>query len=99
MEATGLHTVVLAADSVPTEAGTRIATMHRVKGIEFDHIIVAGADAQTAPLESVLASAESEAERDELDKQERSLLYVSLTRARKDAMITWHGERSPYLNV
>ena len=99
LEATGLHTVVLSGDGTPSEGGTRIATMHRVKGIEFDHIIVAGADGQTVPLEYLVSSAESEVERDELDRQERSLLYVALTRARKNAVITWHGTRSPYLST
>jgi len=38
--------------------------------------------------------APSEPEKEEIRKQERSLVYVALTRARKSAVISWHGKKS-----
>lgn len=57
--------------------GVRLATMHRVKGIEFDHMILAHMEAsEWSALESPLS----------LEK--RSLIYVSATRARKSVYVT-----------
>lgn len=52
--------------------GLRMATVHRVKGLEFDHIILAG------KLDGMDALDEST----ERVKQKRSMLYVAATRAR-----------------
>jgi Txe/YoeB family toxin of Txe-Axe toxin-antitoxin module len=57
--------------------GLRMATIHRVKGLEFDHVILAGQlDDMDAPVEISEAS-----------KQKRSLLYVAATRARKSLLV------------
>lgn len=52
--------------------GLRMATVHRIKGLEFDHVILAG------KLDEMDALDEST----ERVKQKRSLLYVAATRAR-----------------
>jgi superfamily I DNA/RNA helicase len=77
--------------------GLRIATMHRVKGLEFDRVIVAGANADVLPLRSVLDRASDAAAREDLEHQERALFYVALTRARREVLITSHGKPSPGL--
>lgn len=68
------------------EPGVRIATMHRVKGLEFDAVAVVDVNSDTVPPTVALESTSGDkvAVR-ELCKQYRSLLYVSLTRARKRA--------------
>jgi hypothetical protein len=52
--------------------GLRLATVHRVKGLEFDHVILAGKldEMETAEITS------------DLSRQKRALLYVAATRAR-----------------
>jgi len=77
--------------------GLRIATMHRVKGLEFDHIIVAGVNDGIVPLVSTQAGPLDSVEAAENETRERALLYVAVTRAKRDVLITYHGKRSPFL--
>ena len=79
-----------------TYEGVRIATMHRVKGLEFQYMFVAAANNRTIPL--ALAVDDT----DEVSKQasinsEKCLLYVALTRAQKAACITSYGTPSEFL--
>lgn len=79
--------------------GVRLATMHRVKGLEFDHVIIVAANKGVVPLDPVLASADDKITERDRDTGERALLYVALTRAKKAAMITATGQPSSYLNT
>ena len=72
------------------EEGVRFATMHRVKGLEFDRMIIAGAGA--LPYRFVHET-DDPAEAKERDTMERSLAYVAATRARTHLLVTWHGDR------
>lgn len=70
------------------KTGIRIATMHRVKGLEFDYVIVADVTEGICPPKTALQSVSfDKAALHELIKQERSLIYVALTRARKQALL------------
>jgi len=79
--------------------GIRLATMHRVKGLEFEHVIVVAANNGILPLTAVVADAEDEVARRDADTGERSLLYVALTRARRSATITGYGQMTPLLSI
>lgn len=76
--------------------GVRLATMHRVKGLEFEQVIIAGVNDGVVPLPAgmnsidPLLAAESEA-------RERALVYVSATRARKGLVVTCHKTPSRFL--
>lgn len=77
------------------EGGVRLGTMHRVKGLEFDAVIIAGLNSDQYPYLP-------ESDLDEITlktyhHQERSLLYVSLTRAKKAAVLCYHGKASKVL--
>lgn len=88
----------LTRDGDPAENGVRIGTMHRVKGIEYDYMIVADADDLTVPSPAAFnREGLTETDRVIVLRQERSLLYVALTRARKAVMVSWVGERSRLL--
>jgi superfamily I DNA/RNA helicase/mRNA-degrading endonuclease RelE of RelBE toxin-antitoxin system len=80
-----------------SEPGLRVATMHRVKGLEFDRMIVAGVNNGVVPLKSVLSQTEDDAVLEDLEKRERALFYVALTRAKSEALVSCHGKRSPFL--
>ena len=80
-------------------SGLRVATMHRVKGLEFDHMIVVSANAGILPLDQSVESAEDDVARRNVETAERSLLYVALTRAKKSALVTSWGALSPFLTV
>lgn len=77
--------------------GVRVATMHRVKGLEFEHVVVASAIAGVIPLEKAMKVGDDPVARRNSETAERSLLYVALTRARKSALVTGYGEMSPYV--
>ncbi len=78
--------------------GIRIATMHRVKGLEFDHVIVAAANDGVVPLSVALADADDQITARDAETAERALLYVALTRAKKSVLITGYGKLSSFLN-
>lgn len=75
--------------------GVRIATMHRVKGLEFAAMIVAGASDQNLPL-STYSSEDQTVTANRLEK-ERALLYVAATRAKRRLLITGYGAQSPII--
>ena len=81
----------------PSKPGLRVATMHRVKGLEFDRILIAGVTEEAMPLKARIERSGDQAMRREAELMERALLYVALTRARKAALITAHGKLSGWV--
>ena len=79
----------------PSIPGVRIATMHRVKGMEFSCVYIIGASSANMPPKDMLNRAETEEERQELMKQEANLLSVAMTRAKQIVWITY--EKTPSL--
>jgi superfamily I DNA/RNA helicase len=62
--------------------------MHRVKGLEFDIVMVASVNDDLVPVPVAVDTADP-VERATSELEERSLLYVALTRARKQAYIVF----------
>ena len=77
--------------------GLRITNMHRVKGLEFNHVLIAGADTKHLPPKSVSKPGMDEDQIAEKIKMERCLLYVAMTRAKMTVTITAPGELSAFL--
>jgi superfamily I DNA/RNA helicase/mRNA-degrading endonuclease RelE of RelBE toxin-antitoxin system len=75
--------------------GIRVATMHRVKGLEFQHLFVAGVNEGTVPL-GVMQSSDP-VEIREFELSERALLHVAMTRAIKSLVVTSYGKQSKFL--
>ena len=80
-----------------SQEGIRLASMHRVKGIEFDHVIVAATNKGVIPLDRAMDDQDNTISTREAEVKERALLYVSLTRARKSAFVTCSGNPSPFI--
>lgn len=79
-------------------AGVRLATMHRVKGLEFPVMVLAGINSKTIPIR--LASVENDPTlQAEHEERERSLLFVAATRARDQLIVTSWGTPSPFLKT
>jgi superfamily I DNA/RNA helicase len=99
LKAAGIETVMVEKDSEPDNArkGVRIATMHRLKGLEFPRLLIAGIQVGTMPLDFALKNASDEAERSAQELRERCLLYVASTRARDELVITGFGGASPLI--
>ena len=100
LEERGVKTSVIEpskADSDDEEA-IRLATIHRVKGLEFDQLILASANVGLVPLAGVLEGKADQASIEEAETEERSLVYVALTRARKEAYVLSYGKMSSFFN-
>jgi superfamily I DNA/RNA helicase len=69
--------------------------MHRIKGLEFEHMVVVAANKGILPLEATIDDAADQVTKRDAETRERSLLYVSLTRARRSSAITGYGEFTP----
>ena len=76
--------------------GIRVATMHRVKGLEFRYVFVAAVNNRIVPLPSAINKTDVVSEAESL-ASEKCLLYVALTRARQGAFITSYGKASEFL--
>ena len=74
----------------------RAATMHRVKGLEFRHMFVAGVGERFMPLKAAVSRRDPVARR-RAEISEKCLLYVAMTRAQKTVHITSFGEPSEFL--
>lgn len=77
--------------------GIRVATMHRIKGLEFKHIIVVSANSGTIP-HQIAVNREDPVAQAAAMKAERCLLYVVLTRAKQTAIITSYGGMSEFIS-
>lgn len=67
--------------------GVVIATVHGSKGLEFDTVFVVGCEEKIFPI--------SRDDKDDLE-EERRLMYVAITRARKDLILTSSMSRFMY---
>jgi Txe/YoeB family toxin of Txe-Axe toxin-antitoxin module len=97
LESRGMQLYQIQAHDERSSPGIRIATMHRVKGLEFNHIICPGVNENILPLASVLATQDNEDAKKDFELKERSLFFVAVTRARKSVLISSFGTSSSYL--
>lgn len=67
--------------------GVVIATVHGAKGLEFDTVFVVGCEEKIFPI--------SRDDKDDLE-EERRLMYVAITRAKKDLFLTSASSRFMY---
>ena len=73
-------------DSAEAE-GVRLATMHRVKGLEFDRVVMASINADLVPLPAAIDARGDAVERESAETEERALVYVAATRAKKELLV------------
>jgi len=80
------------------KSGVRLATMHRVKGLEFEHVIVVGVNEGVLPLSAAML-ADNPFEEAENEIRERALLYVAATRAKNSLWVSSFGRPSALLSA
>jgi superfamily I DNA/RNA helicase len=97
VEAAGMKGQLLNDDDPADENRVALGTMHRAKGLEFKAVAVIGCDADLLPLRSIHDGMADSAEQALFVEQERNLLYVSLTRAREQVLLSHAGQPSPLL--
>jgi len=72
----------------PVADGVTLATFHAAKGLEWDSVFLVGLQDGTLPFSYALESPAAL-------EEERRLLYVGVTRARLDLMMSWAQARQP----
>ncbi len=80
-----------------SKKGVRLATMHRVKGLEFDRVIIVGVNDGIVPLENSRYQSSDQVIKKETETHERALLYVAATRAKKGVLVTSFGKPGRFL--
>jgi DNA helicase-2/ATP-dependent DNA helicase PcrA len=68
----------------PTLPGVVLSTLHAAKGLEWDHVFLAGVSDGVLPMGSDI-------------EEERRLFYVGLTRAKSELHLSYSGSPSPFL--
>ena len=93
-----IQCAIIEADSDDEDAPgrVRVATMHRLKGLEYPCVLLAGVHDGHVPLDYALTSKDAASKKEAL-AQERCLLYVACTRARDELVITGYGKASKLL--
>ncbi|HET8767779.1 MAG TPA: ATP-dependent DNA helicase UvrD2 [Pedococcus sp.] len=76
-----------AAQHAPAVQGVTLASLHAAKGLEWDVVFLVGCSDGYLPI--------TMAETPEAIEEERRLLYVGVTRARRELRISWAGARTP----
>ncbi|MFI0736979.1 ATP-dependent DNA helicase UvrD2 [Streptomyces sp. NPDC021100] len=75
------------AQHAPTVEGVTLASLHAAKGLEWDAVFLVGLTEGMMPI--------TYAKTDEQLEEERRLLYVGVTRARRHLTLSWALSRSP----
>ncbi|WP_193517551.1 UvrD-helicase domain-containing protein [Nocardiopsis kunsanensis] len=96
----GVRAASLGKEGPPAgfEQAVHVGTLHRFKGLEYQHMAIAGVSEGLIPragLDRLRESAPTRY-RHELQKA-RSLVFVAATRARDSLTVSWHGDPSPLL--
>ncbi|MDQ6641403.1 MAG: ATP-dependent DNA helicase UvrD2 [Actinomycetota bacterium] len=71
----------------PVAEGVTLATLHTAKGLEWDAVFLSGVQEGSIPISYAVTPAEVE--------EERRLLYVGVTRARRHLSVSWSLARNP----
>jgi ATP-dependent DNA helicase UvrD/PcrA len=69
--------------------GVNLLTLHKAKGLEFDTVFIPRLEEKELPSRQARTPAEID--------EERRLLYVGMTRAKRTLWLTWSGRRSRFL--
>ena len=75
------------AQHAPTVEGVTLASLHAAKGLEWDAVVLGGVSDGLLPI--------TMAETAEQIEEERRLLYVGVTRAREELVLSWARSRNP----
>ena len=75
-----------AAEAEGSADGVNLLTLHRAKGLEWDAVLLPGLEEGTLPIRQA-------ADDDDALAEERRLLYVGLTRARRHLALSWAERR------
>lgn len=92
----GIPNVLIRTEATPDRSGVRMATMHRLKGLEFKKVVLCGVQGGQVPLALPESSLADQASAADHEQRERCLFYVASTRARDELVITGFGNASTF---
>jgi len=97
----GLETVLLKSNRADDRgrAGVRLTTMHRAKGLEFHAVALPFLSKGAFPSKAALRSAVDDVDRRNILQQQKSLLHVAATRAKRALRVSWAGEPTELFNM
>ena len=99
LAAEGLPVCVLEPLSAPRGEGVRVSTLHRMKGLEYRAVFIAGADAGKMPSAKALAKAANRLEAGTAERIQRALFYVASTRARDRLFISCREKPGEFMSA
>jgi DNA helicase-2/ATP-dependent DNA helicase PcrA len=79
-----------AAEAAAHGVGVNLLTYHRAKGLEWDAVFLPAVEEGLLPIR--------QAKSDEQVAEERRLLYVGITRARRDLALSWSKKQSRFVD-
>ncbi|WP_461534710.1 UvrD-helicase domain-containing protein [Spongorhabdus nitratireducens] len=99
LETLGVATLIIKPNEPEREQSdtVKLATVHRVKGLEFDQLIIASVNDGLMPLSFAMSNKGDDISRTDAETEERSLVYVAITRARKAAYVLSYGSQSSFI--
>ncbi len=94
----GIPAQAIEGDLDAEASAVSVATMHRMKGLEFRAVAVAHCAKGSVPLPAAIVpeNVDAKAHAQSLEA-ERCLLFVACTRARDALLVTWSGQPSEFL--
>lgn len=101
LESQGVPTHTLSRQKADdrSKEGVRIATMHRIKGLEFKAVFVVAVNDKVVPLRFAISNTKDPIERRLNELTERALFHVAATRAVRFLRVSSYGERSLFLRT
>ncbi|MCK5685686.1 UvrD-helicase domain-containing protein, partial [bacterium] len=99
LNTSGVKTYRITSDTVDDKQtdAVKLATMHRVKGLEFDEVILASINKGLVPLLYAVEGKGDVVEERQAELEERALMYVALTRAKKEVLLLSYGIPSKFI--
>lgn len=97
LEQSGIECCRLSDQGVAAAVGVQLGTMHRAKGLEFKAVLVLGCADGVVPNAAVFRNVDDPQDREAAEARELRLLYVSMTRARDELVVSWSGRPSRFL--
>jgi superfamily I DNA/RNA helicase len=97
----GIEHSVRGEESEEEPSGLVLSTVHAIKGLEADRVVVMGCSERYFPCK-VSDHPVMELVKDfsfDREEEERRLLYVALTRAKHQLLVTYSGQRSHFLDA
>jgi hypothetical protein len=77
--------------------GIQLGTMHQAKGLEFRLVLLIDCSESVIPGAAATAAVDDPLDREAALDRERQLLYVAMTRACHELVVSWSGLASPFL--